>query len=39
LQQHLATAGELFRMRILDAPSLFEKTQDDSQQSLFGELE
>jgi predicted ATPase len=39
LQQHLATAGELFRMRILDAPQLFEKTEDDSQQSLFGELE
>jgi predicted ATPase len=39
LQQHLATAGELFRMRILDAPPLFEKTIEDSQQTLFGEIE
>jgi predicted ATPase len=38
LQKHLATAGELFRMRILDAPPLFRPFSDDEQLPLFAEL-
>jgi predicted ATPase len=38
LQQHLASAGELFRMRILDAPPLFASLDDNKQQSLFEDV-
>jgi predicted ATPase len=38
LQSHLASAGELFRMLILDAPPLFEELEEDNQQNLFEEL-
>ncbi|MGD0941833.1 MAG: AAA family ATPase [Terracidiphilus sp.] len=39
LQNHLASAGELFRMLILDAPPLFEELEADKQQNLFEELD
>jgi predicted ATPase len=35
LQQHLSSAGELMRMRILDAAPLFEQREEDAQQDLF----
>jgi predicted ATPase len=38
LQNHLASAGELFRMLILDAPPLFEELEEDGQRSLFEEF-
>jgi predicted ATPase len=39
LQQHLASPGELFRMRILDAPPLFTSLADDAQRSLFEDMQ
>ena len=39
LQQHLASAGELFKMQILDAPPLFEEPEDSMQQKLFEDFE
>jgi len=37
LRTHLASAGELLRMRILDAPPLFDSKVDDGQLQLFVE--
>jgi predicted ATPase len=39
LQQHLCSAGELLRMRILDAAPLFDDFEEDKQQKLFEDIQ
>jgi predicted ATPase len=39
LQKHLASAGELLRMMILDAPPLFVELEHEKQRDLFEDLE
>lgn len=39
LQQHLASAGELFKLNLLDAPPLFEESEKSTQGQLFEDFE